>query len=99
MLRTAVAIHCHREAWLAFGDSIAATVRPACANHMLRSSTSSAQIQAKIKGLGVFHPSTGEVRSDGAEGIATLQAEVNEEAWVKAINHLTDEVMNVFRAV
>ena len=28
------------------------------------------QIQVKIKGVDVFHPNTGEVRSDGAEGIA-----------------------------
>ena len=96
-----------------------------------------------------FHPNTGEVRSDGADGIAcwfidtdyneesffvrhayflgandpysalktTLKAEINGEAWatlhsdtsrpfdkpksgriaVKAINHLGDEVMKVFR--
>jgi adenine-specific DNA-methyltransferase len=107
------------------------------------------QIKVKIKGIDVFHPSTGEVRSDGAEGIAlwfvdtdyneesffvrqayflgaddpykslktTLKAEINHEAWetlysdtsrpfdkpasgriaVKAINHLGDEVMKVFR--
>jgi len=28
------------------------------------------QIQVKINGVDVFHPQTGEVRSDGAEGIA-----------------------------
>jgi adenine-specific DNA-methyltransferase len=107
------------------------------------------QIKVKIKGIDVFHPSTGEVRSDGAEGIAlwfvdtdyneesffvrqayflgaddpykalktTLKAEINRDAWetlysdtsrpfdkpasgriaVKAINHLGDEVMKVFR--
>jgi adenine-specific DNA-methyltransferase len=107
------------------------------------------QIKVRIKGIDVFHPSTGEVRSDGAEGIAlwfvdtdyneesffvrqayflgaddpykslktTLKAEINLEAWetlysdtsrpfvkpasgriaVKAINHLGDEVMKVFR--
>jgi adenine-specific DNA-methyltransferase len=107
------------------------------------------QIQVKVNGVDVFDPSTGEVRSDGAEGIAcwfidtdyneesffvrhayflgandpykalktTLKAEINEEAWatlnsnvsrpfdkpksgriaVKAINHLGDEVMKVFR--
>ncbi len=103
----------------------------------------------KVHGVDVFHPNTGEVRSDGAEGIAcwfidtdyneesffvrhayflgandpykslktTLKAEIDEEAWatlhsdtsrpfekpksgriaVKAINHLGDEVMKVFR--
>jgi adenine-specific DNA-methyltransferase len=107
------------------------------------------QIQVKINGVDVFDPSSGEVRSDGAEGIAmwfvdsdyneesffvrqayflgandpykalktTLKAEINREAWetlhsdtsqpfdkptsgriaVKAINHLGDEVMKVFR--
>ena len=107
------------------------------------------QIQVKVNGVDVFHPQTGEVRSDGAEGIAcwfidtdyneesffvrqayflgandpykslktTLKAEINQEAWdtlhsdvsrpfekpesgriaVKAINHLGDEVMKVFR--
>lgn len=107
------------------------------------------QIQVKIKGVDVFHPNTGEVRSDGAEGIAcwfidtdyneesffvrhayflgandpykslktSLKAEINEETWatlnreisrpfdkpesgriaIKAINHLGDEVMKVFR--
>jgi adenine-specific DNA-methyltransferase len=28
------------------------------------------QIQVKVNGVDVFHPTTGEVRSDGAEGIA-----------------------------
>jgi adenine-specific DNA-methyltransferase len=107
------------------------------------------QIKVKINGIDVFHPSTGEVRSDGADGIAlwfvdtdyneesffvrqayflgaddpykslktTLKAEINREAWetlysdtsrpfdkpasgriaVKAINHLGDEVMKVFK--
>jgi adenine-specific DNA-methyltransferase len=107
------------------------------------------KVRVKIKGVDVFHPNTGEVRSDGPEGIAcwfidtdyneesffvrhayflgandpysalrtTLKAEINEEAWatlhsdnsrafpqpksgriaVKAINHLGDEVMKVFR--
>ena len=107
------------------------------------------QVRVKVNGVDVFHPNTGEVRSDGAEGIAcwfidtdyneesffvrhayflgandpykalktTLKAEINEDAWaslnsdtsrpfdkpksgriaVKAINHLGDEVMKVFR--
>lgn len=106
-------------------------------------------LQVKIKGVDVFHPTTGEVRSDNADGIAcwfidtdydeqsffvrhayflgagdpyaalktTLKAEIDPEAWeslrsdtsrpfpkpaggriaVKAINHLGDEVMKVFR--
>ena len=107
------------------------------------------KVRVKINGVDVFHPNTGEVRSDGPDGIAcwfidtdyneesffvrhayflgandpykalktTLKAEINEEAWatlnsdtsrlfekpksgriaVKVINHLGDEVMNVFR--
>jgi len=106
-------------------------------------------LQVRIKGVDVFHPTTGEVRSDNADGIAcwfidtdydeqsffvrhayflgagdpyaalktTLKAEIDPEAWeslrsdtsrpfakpaggriaVKAINHLGDEVMKVFR--
>ena len=30
------------------------------------------QIRVKINGVDVFHPNTGEVRSDGAEGISLL---------------------------
>ncbi len=43
----------------------------------------SAQIQVKIKGVDVFHPSTGEVRSDGAEGIACwfIDTDYNEESF------------------
>ena len=39
------------------------------------------QIQVKINGVDVFHPSTGEVRSDGAEGIACwfIDTDYNEE--------------------
>ena len=107
------------------------------------------EVQVKINGVDVFYPQTGEVRSDGVDGIAcwfidtnyneesffvrhayflgandpyqslktTLKAEINEEAWdtlnsdlsrpfekpksgriaVKAINHLGDEVMRVFK--
>lgn len=109
------------------------------------------KIQVKVNGVDVFHPNTGEVRSDNADGIAcwfidtdyneesffvrhayflgandpykalktTLKAEINEEVWaslhsdtsrpfdkptsgriaVKVINHLGDEVMQVFRVV
>ena len=107
------------------------------------------RLRVKVKGVDVFDPSTGDVRSDGADGIAcwfidtdyseesffvrhayflgandpytalktTLKAEIDPEAWatlnsdtsrpfdrpksgriaVKAINHLGDEVMKVFR--
>ena len=107
------------------------------------------RLRVKVKGVDVFDPSTGEVRSDSADGIAcwfidtdyseesffvrhayflgandpysalktTLKAEIDAEAWstlnsdasrpfdrpksgriaVKAINHLGDEVMKVFR--
>ena len=106
-------------------------------------------MRVKVKGVDVFDPSTGEVRSDSADGIAcwfidtdyneesffvrhayflgandpyralktTLKVEIDPEAWatlnsdtsrpferpksgriaVKAINHLGDEVMKVFK--
>ena len=41
------------------------------------------QIQVKIIGVDVFHPTTGEVRSDGAEGIACwfVDSDYNEESF------------------
>jgi len=41
------------------------------------------QIKVKVKGVDVFHPSTGEVRSDGAEGIACwlVDTDYNEESF------------------
>ena len=41
------------------------------------------QIQVKVNGVDVFHPNTGEVRSDGAEGIACwfIDSDYNEEAF------------------
>jgi len=41
------------------------------------------QIQVRIKGVDVFHPNTGEVRSDGAEGIACwfIDTDYNEESF------------------
>jgi adenine-specific DNA-methyltransferase len=41
------------------------------------------RIQVKIKGVDVFHPNTGEVRSDGAEGIACwfIDSDYNEESF------------------
>ena len=41
------------------------------------------QLQVKINGVDVFHPSTGEVRSDGADGIACwfIDTDYNEESF------------------
>lgn len=41
------------------------------------------QIQVKINGVDVFHPNTGEVRSDGADGIACwfIDSDYNEESF------------------
>jgi adenine-specific DNA-methyltransferase len=41
------------------------------------------QIQVQVKGVDVFHPNTGEVRSDGAEGIACwfIDTDYNEESF------------------
>ena len=45
--------------------------------------TDNDQIQVKVNGVDVFHPNTGEVRSDGAEGIACwfIDSDYNEEAF------------------
>jgi adenine-specific DNA-methyltransferase len=45
--------------------------------------TEDGQIQVKINGVDVFHPNTGEVRSDGAEGIACwfIDSDYNEESF------------------
>ena len=42
-----------------------------------------AHLQVKIKGVDVFHPTTGEVRSDGADGIACwfIDTDYNEESF------------------
>ena len=42
-----------------------------------------ARIQVKINGVDVFHPTTGEVRSDGADGIACwfIDTDYNEESF------------------
>ncbi|MBV8808899.1 MAG: site-specific DNA-methyltransferase, partial [Acidobacteriaceae bacterium] len=44
---------------------------------------SNSQIQVKIRGVDVFHPNTGEVRSDGAEGITCwfIDTDYNEESF------------------
>jgi adenine-specific DNA-methyltransferase len=41
------------------------------------------QVRVKINGVYVFHPQTGEVRSDGADGIACwfIDTEYNEESF------------------
>ena len=41
------------------------------------------QGQVKVNGVDVFHPNTGEVRSDGAEGIACwgIDTDYNEESF------------------
>ena len=41
------------------------------------------EVQVKVKGVDVFHPNTGEVRSDGAEGIACwfIDTDYNEESF------------------
>jgi adenine-specific DNA-methyltransferase len=41
------------------------------------------QIQVKIRGVDVFHPNTGEIRSDGPEGIACwfIDTDYNEESF------------------
>jgi adenine-specific DNA-methyltransferase len=45
--------------------------------------TEDGQVQVKINGVDVFHPNTGEVRSDGPEGIACwfIDTDYNEESF------------------
>jgi len=45
--------------------------------------TDDGQIKVKVNGVDVFHPNTGEVRSDGAEGIACwfIDTDYNEESF------------------
>jgi len=45
--------------------------------------TDDGKVQVKINGVDVFHPNTGEVRSDGAEGIACwfIDTDYNEESF------------------
>ena len=47
------------------------------------SNNGTGQIQVKVNGVDVFHPNTGEVRSDGAEGIACwfIDTDYNEESF------------------
>ena len=42
-----------------------------------------ARLRVKVNGVDVFHPSTGEVRSDGADGIACwfVDTDYNEESF------------------
>jgi len=42
------------------------------------------QVRVKINGIDVFHPNTGEVRSDGADGIACwfIDTDYNEESFL-----------------
>ena len=46
-------------------------------------SAESDQIQVRVKGVDVFHPQTGEIRSDGPEGIACwfIDTDYNEESF------------------
>ena len=45
--------------------------------------TKAGQVQVKVKGVDVFHPQTGEVRSDGKDGIACwfIDTDYNEESF------------------
>ena len=49
----------------------------------LKRSHDPSQIQVRINGVDVFHPNTGEVRSDGVDGIACwfIDTDYNEESF------------------
>ena len=48
-----------------------------------KDSPNSGQVQVKVNGVDVFHPNTGEIRSDGPEGIACwfIDTDYNEESF------------------
>ena len=50
---------------------------------LAKGETTAGDIQVKVNGVDVFHPNTGEVRSDGAEGIACwfIDTDYNEESF------------------
>ena len=51
----------------------------------MSSTRRSGQIQVKVNGVDVFHPNTGEIRSDNADGIACwfIDTDYNEESFFR----------------
>ncbi|MBD3893396.1 site-specific DNA-methyltransferase [Hydrogenophaga sp.] len=66
-----------------FGEPDIDILDAATGHKLAKGETPSGEIQVKVNGVDVFHPNTGEVRSDGAEGIACwfIDTDYNEESF------------------
>lgn len=66
-----------------FGEPDIDILDAATGRKLAKGETPSGDIQVKVNGVDVFHPNTGEVRSDGAEGIACwfIDTDYNEESF------------------
>lgn len=66
-----------------FGEPDIDILDAATGQKLARGESPSGDIQVKVNGVDVFHPNTGEVRSDGAEGIACwfIDTDYNEESF------------------
>ena len=64
-------------------DRIFQSLRSEAEGHALQQPAAKGQITVKINGVDVFHPNTGEVRSDGPDGIACwfIDTDYNEESF------------------
>ena len=66
-----------------FGEPDIDILDAATGRKLDKGETPTGDIQVKVNGVDVFHPNTGEVRSDGAEGIACwfIDTDYNEESF------------------
>jgi adenine-specific DNA-methyltransferase len=66
-----------------FGEPDIDILNAATGQKLAKGEAPSGDIQVKVNGVDVFHPNTGEVRSDGAEGIACwfIDTDYNEESF------------------
>jgi len=66
-----------------FGEPDIDILDAATGQKLAKGEAPSGDIQVKVNGVDVFHPNTGEVRSDGAEGIACwfIDTDYNEESF------------------
>jgi len=69
--------------FVVFGEPDIDILDAATKKKLARGEAPSGDIQVKVNGVDVFHPNTGEVRSDGAEGIACwfIDTDYNEESF------------------
>lgn len=66
-----------------FGEPDIDILDAATGSKLAKGEAPTGNIQVKVNGVDVFHPNTGEVRSDGAEGIACwfIDTDYNEESF------------------